>query len=72
MKLVKIQNGSSASGGIGLFGLTFLILFTLKLLNVAPVGAWSWWIITAPLWGGWAFIVIVVVVLLLLAAWLDS
>ena len=23
----------------------------LKLIGVAPVAAWSWWAVTAPLWG---------------------
>lgn len=30
----------------------FLILLVLKLLSVASVAQWSWWWVTAPLWGG--------------------
>lgn len=40
---------SKASGGVGFFGLLFLILLTLKLLGKIE---WSWWWVTAPLWGG--------------------
>jgi hypothetical protein len=29
----------------------FLIFLTLKLTNVID---WSWWLVTAPLWGGFA------------------
>lgn len=34
---------------IGLFGLLFLVFLVLKLTEVI---AWSWWWVTAPLWGG--------------------
>ena len=32
-----------------LLTLTFIVFLTLKLCNVI---AWSWWWVTAPLWGG--------------------
>lgn len=35
-------------GGVGFFGLMFLIFMTLKLTNYID---WSWWWVTAPLWG---------------------
>lgn len=37
------------SGGVGFGGLLFLLFLTLKLTNVID---WSWWWVTAPLWGG--------------------
>lgn len=43
------DSNSSTSGGIGLFGATFLIFLTLKLTGFID---WSWWWVTAPLWGG--------------------
>lgn len=49
-----MANTNSSSGGISLFGALFLIFLTLKLIGVAPVAAWSWWWVTAPLWGGFA------------------
>lgn len=35
-------------GGVGLFGWMFLIFLTLKLTGYI---GWSWWWVTAPLWG---------------------
>jgi predicted cation transporter len=29
----------------------FLVFLGLKLAGVEPVAAWSWWWVTAPLWG---------------------
>lgn len=42
---------SSSSGGIGFFGLLAIVFITLKLTGVID---WSWWWVTAPLWGGFA------------------
>jgi len=53
------NSSSSSSGGVGFFGLMFLILMTLKLTNYID---WSWWWVTAPLWGGFALIFIVVLI----------
>jgi hypothetical protein len=39
---------SSSSSGIGFFGLLGIVFITLKLLGYV---AWSWWWVTAPLWG---------------------
>lgn len=33
---------------IGIFGWMFLIFLTLKLVGII---SWSWWWVTAPLWG---------------------
>ena len=35
-------------GGIGLCGVFFIVLFVLKILGHLD---WSWWWVTAPLWG---------------------
>ena len=52
-----MSNSSSSSGGIGLVGATFLVFLVLKLTgNIA----WSWWWVTAPLWGGALLIVAIV------------
>jgi hypothetical protein len=53
------NSNSSSSGGVGFFGLMFLILMTLKLTNYID---WSWWWVTAPLWGGFALIFIIIVI----------
>jgi hypothetical protein len=41
---------------VGLLGGMFLIFLTLKLTGVI---AWSWWWVTAPLWGLFALLVVV-------------
>lgn len=38
---------NSSSSGIGIFGLMFIVMFTLKLGGVIDL---SWWLVTAPLW----------------------
>ena len=39
---------SSSSGGIGFFGLLGILFIALKLTGYID---WSWWWVTAPLWG---------------------
>jgi hypothetical protein len=55
-------NSTSSSGGIGLGGVLFVVFLILKLTgNIA----WSWWWVTAPLWGPVALGILVVVPVLL-------
>lgn len=56
---------SSSSGGIGFFGLLAIVFITLKLTGVID---WSWWWVTAPLWGVSAVLAGVGVIALLIAA----
>lgn len=42
------ENNNTQSGGIGFLGLLAIVFITLKLTNVIN---WSWWWVTAPLWG---------------------
>lgn len=58
-------SSSSSSSGIGLFGATFLVLLALKLTGHID---WSWWWITAPLWGGIALVLLVVGALIAFAS----
>jgi hypothetical protein len=39
---------AASSGGIGFFGLLGIVFITLKLTGYIN---WSWWLVTAPLWG---------------------
>ena len=48
---------------LGFFGVLFVVLLVLKLLGVI---AWSWWIITMPLWLGIVVLIICVLVLTVL------
>lgn len=56
-------------GGISLSGLTFIVFLVLKLCGVID---WSWWWVTAPLWGPFAlyiaglFIYIIIAVIIAL------
>lgn len=55
------------SGGIGLGGLLFVVFLVLKLLKVAPVAAWSWWWVTAPLWIPFVIVMALLLIGLILA-----
>lgn len=46
------SNNSGLVSRIGVAELLFIVLLVLKLTNII---AWSWWWVTAPLWGGLAF-----------------
>lgn len=58
------KNNSNSSNGIGLFTLMFLIFMTLKLMGYIT---WSWWWVTAPLWGGFAFAGVFAIIILIIA-----
>ena len=55
--ITKLQQSS----GISFAGLLFLLFLGLKLGGVGQVANWSWWWVTAPLWGGLAFYLVVVI-----------
>ena len=42
------DSNKSAGGGVGIGTVLFLIFLVLKLCSVID---WSWWWVTAPLWG---------------------
>ena len=56
---------TSSTGGIGFFGLLGIVFITLKLTGFID---WSWWLVTAPLWGGVAVAALVFVIAVLIAA----
>jgi len=63
----KVQVGSR---GVGFCGLLFIVFFVLKMgVGETAVVGWSWWWVTAPLWGGLALLF---VGLALIAAGLGS
>ena len=47
---------TTASGGIGFFGLLFIAFLVLKLTHVID---WSWWWVLSPLWLPWAIAFVV-------------
>lgn len=48
------------STGVNFPGLLFLVFMTLKLCGVIN---WSWWWVTAPLWGAFALLLVVVLIM---------
>jgi hypothetical protein len=44
---------TSSSSSVSFASLLFLLFLTLKLCGVI---SWSWWLVTAPLWGGAAIV----------------
>jgi hypothetical protein len=50
--------------GVGFCGLLFITFLVLKLTEVI---AWSWWWITAPLWGGLAIFLAIMAVAAVIA-----
>lgn len=55
---------SSRSSGIGLTGAVFIVFLVLKLVGVID---WSWWWVTAPLWGSAAVVVLVLLAVAVVA-----
>lgn len=51
---------------VGFFSILFLVFLVLKLTEII---AWSWWWVTAPLWGPLALIGIIAIPVVLIAAW---
>ena len=49
--------------GVGLPGLLFLLLVALKLTGYLT---WSWWWVTAPLWGGFVIASAIMVLVLVI------
>ena len=60
------NNKNTVLGG----GLTFLqelllVFLVLKLTGKTVVATWSWWWVTAPLWGGLAIVLVILLIGLL-------
>ena len=58
------MNNSSGGSGIGVAGCTFIVFLILKLTGVIT---WSWWWVTAPLWGAMALILAICLGLFIVA-----
>lgn len=64
-----MSDSSSKSGGISFAGALFLIFLVLKLTGVIT---WSWWWVTAPLWGGFAIFFGIIVIAGIISLILDN
>ena len=57
-----MSNTSNSGGGIGFFGVVFIILLILKLLGVISI---SWWWVFSPLIVGFAIGIICLIIIIL-------
>ena len=48
------KTSGAVGGGLTFLQVLFLIFLVLKLTGKTVVASWSWWWVTAPLWGGLA------------------
>lgn len=62
----KSESSNNSYYLVGLLGIVFV---TLKLCHVID---WSWWFVTLPFYGGFAFIVIIIVFILIIAKMLEK
>lgn len=53
---MSIKKKYSNSSNEDFLGILFIVFLVLKLTNVID---WSWWWVTAPLWGGIAVVIVV-------------
>lgn len=53
------QSTATTNGGISFLGALAIVFIALKLMGVIT---WSWWWVTAPLWGGLAIAVVLLAV----------
>lgn len=60
---------SNSGNGIGFFTILFIVFLVLKLTSVIN---WSWWWITAPLWGPVVLIIIIIILCLVFKIPLDD
>jgi len=63
------SSSSSSSGGVGVLGLLGVLFVGLKLTGFV---SWSWWWVTAPLWGEFALSLLVCLGALTLAFVIQS
>lgn len=58
------NNSTATGGGISFCGLLFIVFLVLKLTHIID---WSWWWVTAPLWGGIALALVLFLIFTLVA-----
>ena len=63
MKKITKQTQSNS---ISFLGLLFILFLGLKLAGIGQVAKWSWWWVTAPLWGGPVLVIGIVITALVL------
>lgn len=64
-----MENETKSNSSISFLSLLFLVFLILKLCGVID---WSWWWITAPLWGGFAVLLVVLPIGGVIALWIGA
>ena len=59
------KTSGAVGGGLTFLEVLFLIFLVLKLTGKTVVATWSWWWVTAPLWGGLAIDLVIFLIGLL-------
>lgn len=59
------KTSGAVGGGLTFLQALFLIFLVLKLTGKTVVASWSWWWVTAPLWGGLAIGLVILLIGLL-------
>lgn len=63
------ESKTTQSGGIGFCGLLTIVFITLKLTGFID---WSWWWVTAPLWGVFVLVIAIIAIVFIYALIADS
>lgn len=70
-----MSNNKVIGTGLTFMQVLFLVFLILKLTGVSVVATWSWWWVTAPLWGGialffaiWVLIMVIMLIVGLFSA----
>ena len=50
-----MSSQDNSGGGVGILGVLAIVFIVLKLVGVIT---WSWWLVTAPVWGGFLLVFI--------------
>ena len=58
------SNQQAQQGGVGILGLLFVLFVGLKLTGVI---GWSWWWVTAPIWGPAVAVLVFAIIALIFA-----
>lgn len=54
-----MEKNGAAGTGITFFGLLGIAFIVMKIIKVID---WPWWLVLAPLWGPWAFVLVFIVI----------
>ena len=60
-----MKTTEKSSSGVGFFSLLGILFIGLKLADII---AWSWWLVTAPLWGPMIIIIAMIILTLIFCA----